>query len=246
MELSECKSKLDESAVREKCLLEMVTSMENDKIVDPNNRKCAKDEFYIVGSSILREVRDTDVINGRVKSISGGKIDDVKANIQSIKYQPRNIITQIGGNDLDEVNSTVENVTSKYELLLTETKKKFPERTPRFHNDIIHTKVKDFNEKMRNWSEQNKIKFVDNKAIFEYRNGDIDKDSYIMSGDMPALHLKRKATVKVLENLKKSIPQLLLSDSIHESLSEKPSQTYAAVASQQVNRPWKGKTDVTF
>ena len=60
---------------------------------------------------------------------------------------------------------------------------------------------------------------------------------------MPALHLKRKATVKVLENLKKSIPQLLLSDSIHESLSEKPRQTFAAVASQQVNRPWKGKTD---
>ena len=215
--------------------------------------ECAKDEFYIVGSSILREVRDTDVINGRVKSISGGKIDDVKANIQSIKYQPRNIITQIGGNDLNEDNSTVENVTSKYELLLTETKKKFPESSliisglpPRFHNDIIHTKVKDFNEKIRNWSEQNKIKFVDNEAIFEYRNGDIDKDSYIMSGDMPALHLKRKATVKVLENLKKSIPQLLLSDSIHESLSEKPRQTYAAVASQQVNRPWKGKTDVTF
>ena len=184
MELSECKSKLDESAVRKKCLLEKVTSMENDKIVDPNNRKCAKDEFYIVGSSILREVRDTDVINGRVKSISGGKIYDVKANIQSIKYQPRNIITQIGGNDLDEDNLTVENVTSKYELLLTETKKKFPESSliisglpPRFHNDIIHTKVKDFNEKMRNWSEQNKIKFVDNEAIFEYRNGDIDKDS---------------------------------------------------------------------
>ena len=94
VELSECKSKLDESTVREKCLLEKITSMENDKIVDPNNRKCAKDEFYIVGSSILREVRDTDVINRRVKSISGGKIDDVKENIQSIKYFSPEILSR--------------------------------------------------------------------------------------------------------------------------------------------------------
>ena len=37
-----------------------------------------KNDFFLIGSSMFREVRDTDLVNGTVKCISGGKIKDVK------------------------------------------------------------------------------------------------------------------------------------------------------------------------
>ena len=80
---------------------------------------------------------------------------------------------------------------------------------------------------MRKWSEQNQIRYIDNEAPFEFRNGDIDTDSYVMTGDMPAIHLKRNATMRLLENLHKSIPDLILSDKIHQTVG--PKQTYAKV-----------------
>ena len=197
----------------------------------------------MVGSSILREVKGTDIINGVVKSIPGGTINDVKKYISEHKNKPKNIITQIGGNDLDNDGTTVESVTTQYELLLTETKNKFPESNviisglpPRFGNELIRTKVKDFNRNMKAWSEQNEITYIDNEPIFEFRNGDVDVDSYVMHGEMPALHLNRKGTIKLLENIKKSIPDLILSDKM--SQQEKPRRTYASVLSdkKQVHR----------
>ena len=181
--------------------------------------------------------------NGVVKAIRGGKISDVNKNIQEIKNKPRNIVTQIGGNDLDDDKVTVENVSSEYKLLLTETRNRFPESNiiisglpPRFNNDTIRAKVKQFNEHMRKWSEQNQIRYVDNEAPFEFRNGDKDTDSYVMTGNMPAIQLKRNATMRLLENLQKSIPALILSDKIHQT--EGPKQTYAKVVTQSRSRAW--------
>ena len=131
-------------------LLEKLTALEKLVATDvPRSADNSKDEFYIVGSSLLREVKDADVTNGVVKAIHGGKISDVKKNIQEIKNKLRNIVTQIGGNDLDDDKVTVENVSSEYELLLTETRNRFPESNiiisglpPRFNNDTIRAKVK--------------------------------------------------------------------------------------------------------
>ena len=41
---------------------------------------------------------------------------------------------------------------------------------------------------MKAWSEQNEITYIDNEPIFEFRNVDVDVDSYVMHGEMPALH----------------------------------------------------------
>ena len=73
-------------------------------------------------------------------------------------------------------------------MLLTERRNRFPESNiiisglPRFNNDTIWAKVKQFNEHMRKWSKQNQIRYVDNEAPFKFRNGDIDTDSYVMTG----------------------------------------------------------------
>ena len=192
-ELVECKTKLSEASNREKCLLQKVSVLENANVTTKPSADSTKEEFNVVGSSILREVKGTDIINGVVKSIPGDTINDVKKYISEHKNKPKNIITQIGGNDLDNDGTTVESVTTQYELLLTETKNKFPESNviisglpPRFGNELIRTKVKDFNRNMKAWSEQNEITYIDNEPIFEFRNSDVDVDSYVMHGEMPA------------------------------------------------------------
>ena len=86
-------------------------------------------------------------------------------------------------------------------------------------------------------TKSNQIRYIDNEAPFEFRNGDIDTDSYVMTGDMPAIHLKRNATMRLLENLQKSIPDLILSDKIHQTVG--PKQTYVKVVSQSRSRAWK-------
>ena len=104
----------------------------------------------------LREVREGDITNGKVQCIRGGKMTDIKQDIDNIDFTPKNIVTQTGGNDLDEKDTIVEQVSSQYEVLLTNIKGKFPESKvivaglpPRFHSDIIRTKIKDFNENMK-------------------------------------------------------------------------------------------------
>ena len=78
-----------------------------------------KDDVYIMGSSILREVRSDDIVNGTVKSISGGRIKDIKQEIEFLTIKPRTIVTQIGGNDVDSAGSSVEDVVSEYVMTLT-------------------------------------------------------------------------------------------------------------------------------
>ena len=244
-ELTECRAKLNEAKDRELRLLEKVTALENThkQIGLPNNPiSCTdKKDFYLVGSSILREIRVDDISNGTVQCIRGGKINDIQTDVENIDFKPKNIITHVGGNDLDDNDVTVEEVASQYEVLLTSIKEKFPESKvimsglpPRFHSDTIRTKVKDFNENMKKWSEKNQIQFIDNEIPFEYRTGEIDQGSYVMTGTTPAVHLTRKGTVRLLENLKKSIPEIELSDRRH---MDKP--TYANIVSsgKQGNAP---------
>ena len=63
--------------------------------------------MWLIGSSILREVRDTD-INDNVTAIPGGKISNVKEAIQKLDDKPKEIITLVGGNNLDESDCEVD------------------------------------------------------------------------------------------------------------------------------------------
>ena len=175
-----------------------------------------KSEIYLVGSSILREVLPTDIENGTVKFIPGGKVKDVKENINSLKFTPKIIITQIGGNDLDSETAAVDDTVSDYSLTLTETKAKFPDSKlviaglPPRHNSVeIRTKTKDFNEAMKNWCDANNMDFINNEEMFEFRSGEVDSGSYIMDGPMPGIHLTRPATIRMLENMKKVVPNMI-------------------------------------
>ena len=121
-------------------------------------------------------MRSDDLVNGTVKSISGGKIKDIKEDLLSLRIKPKIIISQIGGNDLDSEGATVDDTMANYVMALTETKVKFPETKlviaglpPRHKSLEIRTKVKDYNQSMKQWCETNNMDFVNNEELFEYK-----------------------------------------------------------------------------
>ena len=55
-----------------------------------------------------------------------------------------------------------------------------------------------------------------------------------MSGDKPALHLTRKGTIRLLENFRKAIPEIKLSDNLHnppQHFKKQYSRSYSSVVS---------------
>ena len=117
-----CGRKIGESNERENVMLCKINHFENKLRL---SNKCSADDedgYYLVGSSILREVQSNDnIINGKVNCISGGCIKDVRENIQNLRTKPNTIITQLGGNDLTKDGATVESVSADYEVMLTKT-----------------------------------------------------------------------------------------------------------------------------
>ena len=226
--LSEVEAKLQEAHARETQMSLQTTD------------NTSKKDFFIVGSSILRAVRPGDIINGTVSSISGGKIDDVKETIKNLDFTPKTIITQVGGNDLDKQDSSVETVTGAYATMLTETRDKFPESKlivsglpPRFKNEEIRTKIKDFNELIETWSNENEIQFINTEEEFELRSGEVDTSAYVMTGEMPKLHLNRHGTIRMLKHIQKQVPEIKLADLQLEPVEV--TKTYAQAVSEGQN-----------
>ena len=123
-----------------------------------------------------------------------------------MKFTPKIIITQIGGNDLDSENTAVDDTLSDYSLTLMKTKAKFPDSKlviaglPPRHNSVeIRTKIKGFNEAMKNSCDANNMDFRNNEEMFKIRSGEVDSGSYVMNGTMPGIHLNRPATIRMLE-----------------------------------------------
>ena len=206
--IASLKNEIEKSRKRENDLEEQIKNLKQKNIQAGGIPD--KNEIYLVGSSILREVPEDDILKGSVKSISGGKIADIKENMNSLEITPKVIISQCGGNDLDKENSSVEETVTNYTLALTEMKTKMPNTKliisglpPRHSNMEIRMKVKDYNEEMKQWCDTNDMTFINNEEMFEYKSGDVYTESYVMTGHTPAVHLTRKATVRMLENIKK-------------------------------------------
>ena len=248
MELLKCQEKLDTAHAREAMSHNQVQKLQNqlsDKVSDKEK------EILLIGSSILREVRDTDIENGQVQSISGGTIKDIKPKIENLKYAPKTVLTLVGGNDLEMNDKCVEDACAEYSVLVTDIKAKFPDTNvviaglpPRFKNNETRTKVKDFNESTKKWCAENEIKFIENESPFELRNGEVDESVFVMTGEHPAVHLTRKGTIRLLENLKKSEASLNLSSNMNTSPLPKdgnqiPRKSYAPAVSKSNNQKLK-------
>ena len=221
-QIAELKEEVKESRAKEAELTQEIKSLRSQCI---SSKPPSKHDVYMVGSSILREVKSGDLKNGYVKSISGGKIKDIKEKIANLQFTPKTIITLAGGNDIDS-DIEIEKVVSEYSVTLTETKTKFPDvklvvagLPPRHHSNEMRTKTKDYNEAMKKWCQVNNVSFIDNETLFEYRSGEVDTSSFVMSGVTPAVHLTRPATIRMLKNIQQAVPELMLADLQHQGHS---------------------------
>ena len=176
-ELVRCKQELQESKKREEEL--KVQNLCKWIGLHTTDKSTEKHEILMAGSSILREVRDEDIVNGTVKCVRGGQTEDIKSVIKNVDFSPHTIITHIGGNDLSNKEKTVETICDQYAEMITEAKMKFPESdlvvsglTPRFNSEEIREKVTRFNKITQKWCKDNSLTFVDNECAFELKNGE--------------------------------------------------------------------------
>ena len=111
----------------------------------------------------------------------------------------------------------MEQITSDYGVLLTEVKDKFPETNviisgipPRFKDDSIRKKVKDFNSSIQKWANENEIQYIDNETPFELRSGEVDSSVYVTTEETPNIHPTREGTTRMFRNVAKAVPRLQL------------------------------------
>ena len=118
-ELNDLKEEIKQSRAKEVELLREINTLKSKC----RNHNSSQQDVYLVGSSVLREVKPNDLKNGYVKSISGGKVKDIQADILNLEFTPKTIISLVGGNDIDserEINEVVA------EYALTNMKEKIP------------------------------------------------------------------------------------------------------------------------
>ena len=240
--LQRCENELKQSSEREKKLLQRIQAMEKENInkTDKTDISADKDDFHILGTSLLREVYTDDILNGTVNSISGGLVKDIRDVIQKLENTPKNLIIQVGGNDLTKEESNVESVSSEYAVLLAEVKAKFPNvkiivsgLPPRFTNEEIRFRVKEFNEAIKKWASENSIQYIDNEIPFELKSGDIDTSVYIMSGDFPGIHLNRRGTLRWLDNIRR---RKSFAEAVKNGKGRTPRETQRQTSMKKKNR----------
>lgn len=185
-ELSKCQVELKKSRENEALLLQKIKTIEKG-FTSPSDEKSNSDGVYLVGCSILHEVKQNDILNEHVKCIRGGNVNDVRDNLKSLDSKPRTVISYIGGNDLMCEDATVEHVSEEYTILLTEVKNKFPEAdvvvaglVPRTEKEEVRTRLKDFNSTTKGWCSANGIKFIDTDECFELKSGHTDVSCYVI------------------------------------------------------------------
>ena len=200
----------------------------------------------MIGSSVLREFRDDDLLNGEVRCIRGGHVKDVKNQMGKLNFTPKTIITQIGGNDISKNENTVESVSEEYAELLSETKVRYPDAKvvvsglpPRLETEEVRTKVKDFNETARKWCNENNLQFIDNESPFELKTGEADTSVYIMTGPTPGVHLNRRGTVRLMENIQKAVPHIKLNENRNDPISKMKTYAEALKVKKQPNNNYK-------
>ena len=230
-QLSDCQEELRAFAAREKSLMERLDRLENKQgKADIKFRTCgatdevnSNNEFYLVGSSLLRDVRTGDILNGRVKSIPGGTIKDVSNEFKALSHVPKTVVIQIGGNDICKEYATIDGVSTAYVAFITEVKDKLPNARvviaglpPRFPDETVRTKVKNLNERLKKWANENQLLFINNEDLFELKSGTVDSSAFVMTGTSPGIHLNRKGTIRWLRNLNEYMPDIVLSNHLED------------------------------
>ena len=102
------------------------------------------DEIWIIGTSIIKDLRPNKMYKNkriRIKTLHDKTIEGASKFIESGKVKAKNILFQVGSNDLeekspDDVVKEVENLVKMTKQMLPHVNIIFSEIIPRYYNDI--------------------------------------------------------------------------------------------------------------
>ena len=166
----------------------------------------------VVGSSIIRDIAESNIENTDLICISGGRVRDA---IDAVSKTPSDkydrAVLCIGGNDCDPRDlSTKEEpsvIVDRYEELIKLCKQKANSVTvssvcPRISdNRDVMARIDSVNAGLQVLNGQENATFVDNTTSFHLKNNSINDAYYLVDGT----HLTYKGTNKLAQNLNLNI-----------------------------------------
>ena len=208
----EAQSKELSSASKEMNNLRIVVADINNQLSANTWKKYRNDTkakpTLVVGSSLIRDISESQLDNTELTCISGGRIADAASEISQIpdsKYE--HIVLVIGGNDCDPHDPLTKkppaDIVDQYRSLVQKCKQKAETVTassicPRMSSEDIKSRIDAVNAGIQVLCDEENVNFVDNNPCFHLKDDSIN-DAYILSD---GIHLTYRGTNKLAHNLK--------------------------------------------
>ncbi|CAH1780386.1 unnamed protein product [Owenia fusiformis] len=162
--------------------------------------RCQKS--LLIGSSIVRDVDETRLLDTEVISISGGKIADANRTIAEKSGSYKSIILQVGSNDCAKCED-LDKIAEDYKMLVKGAKQRtnnviISSITPRTDNDTAQATIDLINAGLVTIAEDENCTFVNNDLDFKLRDGTVNAGYLLPDG----LHLSDAGTNRLGVNLK--------------------------------------------
>ena len=174
-----------------------------------------KERTLLVGSSLVRDMEQSHLVNTDVVCIPGGKISDVLKTVsqaETDKYA--RIALVVGGNDCDPRNpstrETPSEIVDKYKSLIQVSKEKarnvlVSSICPRISSTSTMTHIDSVNAGLQVLCAEENVTFIDNTLSFHLKDDSVNDAFFLDDG----IHLTYKATNELAGTL-----QLKLKDGV--------------------------------
>ena len=167
-------------------------------------RKSGQRSHVLIGSSIVRDVREEKLIDTEVICKRGGCISDAKTAVEQLTPGYESVTLIIGGNDCEaKPPKPAETIVKSYRELIDAAQEKCQRVTvssicPRLSSDEVQDKIDSVNAGLvASCSEKEGVDFVDVTSSFRLADGSIN-DGYILPD---GVHITRSAMNKMAAKL---------------------------------------------
>ena len=164
-------------------------------------QKKTEPKTLLLGSSLIRDIDSTKLVNTDVTCVRGGKIKDFVAKVEACDNNYDRTVLVLGGNDCHP-DTEPNTVVDRYRELVHKVKTKSKSTTvssicPRMLPENVKGTIDAVNAGLQGLCEDEDVSFVNNDPSFHLADGSIN-DGYIMKD---GVHLTYNAVTKLARNL---------------------------------------------
>ena len=174
------------------------------KSFNSNGTRNVKQQDLLIGSSIIRDIDQTKLLNTEVICVKGGTITSVKEHLESTHEDYERITIAVGGNDCDAKQSkSPDAIVKSYRNLINTAKGKAKNISvsgicPRLTSEATQDTIDATNAGLNVMcSEEEQVSYVDNTTSFKLADGSANDGYYLADG----IHITRAGTNKLAKNL---------------------------------------------